>query len=305
MIKRVISFSNPAYLSLDNARMSIRKPDEDKPFAVLPIEDIGVVVIDHPRITVTAALLNALLGNNVAVITCGSNHLPVGLQLPLDGNTLQSERYKFQIDASLPLKKQLWQQTVQSKIQNQAAVLHSQRGVEVGNMIAWSKAVRSGDPENLEARAAVYYWKYLYPEFPHFSRKPDGESPNHLLNYGYAILRSLVARSLVATGLLPTLGIHHRNRYNAYCLADDIMEPFRPYVDWAVVDIVKKYEGIKPLKLEDTEIKREMLSIPVMDTIIDGKNRPLMNAVEVAAVSLSQCFQGTRKKIIYPAITIG
>ncbi len=304
MIKRVISFSNPAYLSLDNARISVRKPEEDKPFAMLPVEDIGVVVIDHPRITITAALLNSLLINNVAVITCTQNHLPIGMQLPLDGNTLQSERYKFQIDASLPLKKQLWQQTVQIKIHNQAAVLQSHRGIEVGNMIAWSKSVKSGDPENLEARAAVYYWKYLYPEFPHFSRKPDGESPNHLLNYGYAIVRALVARALVASGLLPTLGIHHRNRYNAYCLADDIMEPFRPYVDSAVVDIVKKYNGIKPLKLEDKDIKRDLLSIPVMDTIVDGKNRPLMNAVEVAAASLLQCFQGTRKKIVYPAIPL-
>ena len=216
---------------------------------------------------------------------------------------LQSERFTAQIDASLPLKKQLWQQIVQAKIANQAAILRSERHAETGNMQVWGEAVRSGDPENLEARAAIYYWRNIFPEFTRFSRNPDGDAPNSLLNYGYAIVRAMTARSLVGAGLLPTLGIHHHNRYNAYCLADDIMEPYRPFVDRRVIEIVRKY-GMDPesLSVTDRDIKRELLSLPVVDTVIDGKTRPMINAMEVTATSLCQCFQGKRRRLLYPVI---
>ena len=178
-----------------------------------------------------------LIDNNCAIITCGSNHLPVGLMLPLYGNTVQNERFRNQIDASQPLKKQLWQQTIQCKIANQAVMLKYATEELHNNMFIWSENVRSGDTDNMEARAAAYYWKTIFPDRPDFTRGREEAEPNNLLNYGYAILRAIVARALVASGLLPTLGIHHHNRYNAYCLADDIMEPYRPYVDRIVYDL--------------------------------------------------------------------
>lgn len=238
MIKRTLCFSNPAYLSLRNAQLVIKLPEVEKAdvsdsfkreaTTTIPVEDIGVVVLDNKQITITQGVLEALLENNCAVITCDSSHLPVGLMLPLCGNTTQNERFRCQLDASLPLKKQLWQQTVQCKIRNQAAVLQTTHGSVARNMLAWATDVKSGDSDNLEARAAVFYWRNLFADIPNFTREREGVAPNNLLNYGYAILRAVVARGLVASGLLPTLGIHHHNRYNAYCLADDIMSPTAP-----------------------------------------------------------------------------
>ena len=238
MIKQTLYFGNPAYLSLKDRQLVIRLPDKDQS-VTRPIEDIGVVIVDNKQITLTSGLIEALLGNNCALITCDSSHLPVGLMLPLCGNTTQSERFRHQLSASLPLKKQLWQQTISQKIANQAQVLKECFGVEVGNMVSWSKNVKSGDSDNLEARAAAYYWRNMFDDEDVFIRDREGEPPNNLLNYGYAILRAIVARGLVSSGLLPTLGIHHHNRYNAYCLADDIMEPYRPYVDELVVIFVR------------------------------------------------------------------
>lgn len=305
MIRRVVLFSNPAYLSVSNNQLVARTPDDDKPLTTIPVEDIGVIVLDNRQITITLGLLDLMLQNNVAVVSCDSRHLPVGLQLPLDGNTLQSERFKYQIEASQPLKKQLWQQTIQTKILNQKAVLNMFSDVETGNMDAWSRQVRSGDPDNLEARAAVYYWRNIFaPSIIGFVRDPDGDMPNSLLNYGYAIVRAMMARALVSAGLMPTLGIHHHNRYNAYCLADDIMEPYRPFVDIEVVNIMNDYKDVDDEDfVVDKELKRRLLSLPVMDTIIDGKRRPMINAIEVTATSLMQCYQGKRRKILYPIIS--
>ena len=234
MIKKTLFFGNPAYLSVKNSQLVVKRTDSDTQQEVVrtvPIEDIGVVVLEDRQITITNVALDALLQNNCAVITCDEKHMPAGMLLPLEGNTIQSERFANQIEASSPLKKQLWQQTVHAKIRNQASVLKRMSGVEVGCMLAWANDVKSGDSDNLEGRAAAYYWKNIFPSLPGFTRDREGEMPNNLLNYGYAIVRAVVARALVASGLLPTLGIHHHNRYNAYCLADDIMEPYRPYVD--------------------------------------------------------------------------
>jgi CRISPR-associated protein Cas1 len=219
--------------------------------------------------------------------------------LPLCGNTTQSERFRHQIEASLPLKKQLWQQSVQCKINNQASVLHSLRGEEVRCMRVWAKDVRSGDAENMEGRAAAYYWKYLFGQhIDGFTRDRDGVPPNNLLNYGYAILRAVVARALVTSGLLPTLGIHHHNRYNAYCLADDIMEPYRPYVDELVYNLVKN-KGL-PTDGLTREWKADLLVIPTLDVVISGKRSPLMVAVGQTTASLYKCFSGELRKIAYP-----
>lgn len=310
MIKKTLCFCNPAYLSLRNAQLVIKIPEIEKVDSLSedfkkaaevtrPIEDIGVVVLDHKQITITQGALEALLENNCAVITCDSQHLPVGLFLPLVGNTTQNERFRDQLNASIPLRKQLWQQTIQCKIKNQATVLKEFSSVETRCMEVWANDVRSGDPDNLEARAAVYYWKNLFSHIPDFVRAREGVAPNNLLNYGYAILRAVVARSLVSSGLLPTLGIHHHNRYNAYCLADDIMEPYRPYVDRLVYEITDHYGNENELS---KDIKAELLSIPTLDVVINGKRSPLMVAVSQTTSSLYKCFSGELRKIAYPAL---
>jgi CRISP-associated protein Cas1 len=263
-----------------------------------PIEDIGVVILDHPQITISHALIAKLLANNVALITCNATHHPTGMMLNLEGNTLQSHRWQSQIAATAPLKKQLWQQTVQAKINNQAALL-SLQAVEIGNMQKWMQAVKSGDAQNHEARAAVYYWKKLFTTIPNFERGQDGLPPNNLLNYGYAILRAITARSLVGSGLLPTLGIFHKNQYNAYCLADDVMEPYRPIVDKLILSIIHKYGIVQTL---ETHIKKELLQIPVLDVYIDGQTSPLMIGMQRTTASLVKCFEGTQRKILYPVL---
>lgn len=308
MIKKTLYFENPAYLSLRNAQLVIKLPDVENatvlPEALKkqseitkPIEDIGIVVLDNKQITITSGVLEALLENNCSVITCDSKSMPTGLMLPLYGNTTQNERFREQLNSSLPLKKQLWQQTIQSKINNQASVLKDCKEEEVKCMRVWAADVRSGDPDNLEARAAAYYWKSLFGDIDGFTREREGIPPNNLLNYGYAILRAVVARGLVTSGLLPTLGIHHHNRYNAYCLADDIMEPYRPYVDELVFQLVQKYGKNSELT---KEIKACLLTIPTLDVIIGGKRSPLMVAVGQTTASLYKCFSGELRRIVYP-----
>lgn len=310
MIKKTLYFGNPAYLSLKNAQLVIKLPEVEKndtlpeSFKVQtqvtkPIEDIGVVVLDNQRITITTGAMEALLANNCAIITCDQRSMPVGLMLPLSGNTTQSERFRDQIDASLPLKKQLWQQTIQAKISNQAAVLATCRKAEVGCLRAWAKDVRSGDPDNFEGRAAAYYWRYLFGlHIDGFTRDREGLPPNNALNYGYAILRAIVARALVSSGMLPTLGIHHHNRYNAYCLADDIMEPYRPYVDEYVFHLIQKH-GLPSEELPKAW-KAELLLIPTLDVVIGGKKSPLMVGVSQTTASLYKCFTGEMRKVAYP-----
>jgi len=307
MIKRSLYFGNPAYLSLKLGQLVIRKPEVkgDMPdfddagafrdvVKTIPVEDIGLVVLDCPQITVTEGLLESLLENNCA---CDKSHLPVGLLLPLYGNKVQTERYAEQIAASLPLKKQLWQQTVQCKIRNQAAMLKYVNGVDARNMLIWADSVKSGDSDNLEGRAAAFYWKTLFVDNPRFVRGAD-DIVNVMLNYGYAIVRAIVARALVGAGLIPTLGIHHHNRYDAYCLADDIMEPYRPYVDMLVLEIVE--EGV-PDEF-DIDVKRRLLELPVREVVMDGVRRPLMLAVSQTANTLRKCFSGELRKLVYPVM---
>jgi len=308
MIKRTLYFGNPAYLSMSNKQLVIKLPEVEKNDSLpdifknesvktIPIEDIGVMILDHKQITITHGLMESLLANNTAVITSDSNRMPVGLLLPLSGNTVQSERFRNQIDASLPLKKQLWQQTIQAKITNQAYVLNTMRGEVVKNMLKWATDVKSGDSDNLEGRAAAYYWKNMFPEIEDFTRGREGVPPNNLLNYGYAILRAVIARALVGSGLLPTFGIHHHNRYNAYCLADDIMEPYRPFVDKLVIEITESGEDISELS---TALKSRLFTIPVLDVNINGQRSPLMIAAGQTTASLAKCFGGELRKIAYP-----
>lgn len=295
MIKRVLAFENPATLSMNLQQLVVKKDDK---VTTIPIEDIGVVVLDNKQIVVTHALLSSLAKNNIAVVVCDDTHLPIGLQLPLDGNHIQSERFQEQISASEPLRKQMWQQTIQWKIRNQANVLALQ-GQENRNMKKWVLDVKSGDSDNLEARAAAYYWKTVFPSLPDFVRDTNEKGINSLLNYGYAIVRAMMARALVAAGLLPTLGIHHHNRYNAYCLADDIMEPYRPYVDKEVISIMQVDEQINEL----TSIhKQRLLLLPFVDVNIEGHRSPMMVAIQTTANSVQRCYSGDSRKIIYPEL---
>lgn len=295
MIKRTLYFGNPAYLKTTNEQLVIEMHDSGETKQV-PIEDIALLILDHQQITITQALIAKLLENNVALITCDITHHPVGLLFNLEGNTLQSQKFQAQVEASAPLKKQLWQQTVAAKIENQYRHLLCMQ-IECTYLYNLSGTVKSGDSDNDEAKAASFYWKRVFPDFLEFRRERYGPPPNNLLNYGYAILRALVARSLVGSGLLPTLGIHHRNQYNAYCLADDIMEPYRPYVDKIVYQMIRSNGNF----LEMTpNMKKELLSIPVMDVVMEEKKSPLMNAVQRTTASLTKCFEGTSRKLLYP-----
>ena len=305
MIKRTLYFSNPAYLNLQQEQLQIELPHlkalgEKESKKTVAIEDIGMVVLDHQQITITHGCMAALLANNAAIVTCNSNHMPTGMLLPIDGNHVQSERFRHQIEATQPLKKQLWQQTVQAKILNQAAVL-ANRNIAHANMLHWAKSVRSGDPDNYEARAAAYYWQNVFPKKVDFFRGRQGNPPNNLLNYGYAILRAIVARGLVCSGLLPTLGIHHRNKYNAYCLADDIMEPYRPYVDEIVLRIVDNGENFLEL---GTAIKSQLLGIASVDVHFEKATSPLMVGLQNTTASLAKCYHGLARKINYPLMKI-
>lgn len=296
MIKRTLYFGNPAYLKTTNDQLVVERPE--LPAHTVPIEDIGLVVLDHQQITISQALISKLLDNNVALITCNNTHHPTGLLLNLDGHTLQSQRFQDQLESSIPLRKQLWQQTVEAKIRNQAAAL-AQRNLENKYLMNLAGKVKSGDAGNLEARAALYYWDKFFPESLQFTRLREGAPPNNLLNYGYAIVRAMVARALVGSGLLPVMGIHHRNQYNAYCLADDIMEPYRPYVDLLVYQQVRNNGSFLELS---PAMKQEFLSLPATDVQIDWQTSPMMVAITRTTASLAKCFEGSTRKIVYPVI---
>jgi CRISPR-associated protein Cas1 len=294
MIKQTLDFSNPSYLSASNAQLIIKTSEKT---ITRPIEDIGVVILDNQQITITQNAIALLLENNVAIITTNSKHLPVGMFLSLDGNTLQSNRFQKQIEASEPLKKSLWQQTIRAKILNQAAIL-KQRGKDIKRLDFLANTVNSGDTNNCEAQAASYYWNLIFEDhIQDFSRSPEGEPPNNLLNYGYAIVRAATARALVGSGLLPTFGIFHKNQYNAYCLADDVMEPYRPYVDLAVLSL------LGDLSMELTsETKKHLLNILACDCYFEREKSPMLVALTRTTASLVACFEGKKKKILYPRI---
>lgn len=305
MIKKTIAFSSKVQLSYKLQQLVIKRENPVTGIAetvTRPIEDIGIIVIESEQVTLSSYLISRLLENNVGIIFCDAKHMPANMILPLQANTLQSEKSIAQIQASAPLKKQLWQQTISAKILNQGAVLNKVMGLNVGNMIKWSATVRSGDPENLEGRAAAYYWRNMFSDSEKFRRDKDGDDIiNVFLNYGYAILRAIIARSLVGSGLLPLIGIHHSNKYNANCLADDIMEPYRPYVDLLVADMVKNKHMTNGL---DKEAKKLLLTIPTLDVSFGKVNRPLFVAASITTASLAKCFTKESRKITYPRIII-
>lgn len=301
MIKRTIYIANPFYLSVSNNQLVLSQKEAkgiDKQLQqTIPFEDIGVLILDNQQITITQSVLQQVANYNIACITCNQNHHPALLQLPLDVNTLQQERFEAQINATEPLKKQLWQQTIKAKIKNQGLLLNK-LGFDLTAFNYLENEVKSGDTGNTESRAAVIYWKTIFSKLdPNFVRDRYAPYPNNFLNYAYAILRATVARSLVGSGLLPTLGIFHKNKYNAYCLADDIMEPYRPFADELVFNLLLQY----PNQLELTkDVKQKLLQIPVLDVVIDGNKSPLMVGLQKTTSSLAKCFGGESKKILYP-----
>lgn len=295
MLKRTLYIGNPAYLKLKDNQLQVYDPETQELKGSASVEDIGFLVLDHFQITISHQLMVQLQGNNVAIISCDAQHLPHGLMLPLYGHVEHSERLKAQLEVSEPLKKQLWKQTVEAKISQQMLLLKKLKK-EYEPMLQYLNNVKSGDSTNMEGIAAQYYWKHLFEDF---TRERMGESPNNFLNYGYSILRSIVARALVCTGLNPTLGIFHRNKYNPYCLADDIMEPYRPYVDELVVKLMQL--PIRPTELTK-EIKAEILKIATADVRMMQKERPLMVAVSSTTSSFYKCLKGEQRVLRFPTM---
>lgn len=293
MLKRTLFFSSPYYLSLKDCQLVAQSKDQ-LTNKTIPVEDIGFIVLDHPQISFSMKLVEQLNANNVSLVFCDSKHMPSSMLLNLESHSLQSELFRAQINASEPLKKNLWKQTIEAKIRNQAAHLEKQ-GHKAHELRAYAKSVKSGDLENREGLAARIYWSRLIGQG--FYRDRYGDPPNHLLNYGYILLRSAVARALVGSGLLPTLGIHHHNKYNAFCLADDIMEPYRPFVDQLALAVYGDYPDELFL---NKEMKARMLSLMAGDVWLDGTKRPLMVALSQTTASLGRCFNGENRKVVYP-----
>ncbi|MPQ76731.1 type II CRISPR-associated endonuclease Cas1 [Hydrogenovibrio sp. JE_KL2] len=282
MIKRTLFIGDPTYLHLQQKQLVLERDKEI--IASIPIEDIGFVVIDHPQILLTQGIINALAQNKVALITTDQKHLPTGLHLPLSGHSLHSKIIDAQANFSEARKGKLWKLVVKRKIQEQITSLELENKPTQA-LTRLVEKVKNGDPTNIEAQAAQYYWKHIF-QAP-FKRDPDGEEINALLNYGYAIARAATARALVGTGLHPSLGINHQNQYNAYCLADDLMEPLRPWVDTQVVN------WIKSLPTDETPhptqaFKADILSFLNQNCLSQNKKSPFINALSTYANSIKE-----------------
>ncbi len=292
MIKQTLMFTSPVALSLKYGQLVVKSLDDDKTLT-RPVEDIGFLVIDNPMISLTIPLLNELVANNVAVIVCDKKQMPQAMLQPLAGNTTLQETYKYQIEATTPLKKQMWKQLVEAKIRNQAALL-DRVGKEGKMLKPFYANVKSGDVDNREGAAARVYWSQLF-EYG-FKREREGDSPNQFLNYGYTILRAAVARALTGSGLYPAFGIFHRNRYNAFPLADDVMEPYRPFVDEVVHSLCQDDEVIDL----DKNVKSRLLRVLFADVKIGRMMRPLEVALSLTTASMVKMFKGDSQKLSLP-----
>lgn len=297
MLKKTILTENKSAITSKNNQLLIKSEIRE---SSIPIEDIGFLIIDHPEIYLSIPAMNLLVENNTSIIVCGKNHLPNGMFLNLNSHHIQQEIFKNQIEASVPLKKQLWQQTIIEKITNQGILLETISGNKNSFDFLASK-VLSGDSSNMEGVAAGQYWKSFFDTYDiNFRRERFGDYPNSFLNYGYAILRAATARALSGSGLLNTLGIHHKSKYNPFALADDIMEPFRPLVDEKVFEIMRTFDEQEL----NSKIKGELLRILTRTVYFKDEKSPLMVALQKTASSLQQCFSGERKKIKYPKLWI-
>lgn len=292
MLKKTLLLENKASVSTKNQQLVIKTESREN---TIPIEDIGFIVIDHAEIYISITAMNMLVENNTAVIICNTNHLPNGMFLNLNSHHIQQEIFKHQINASIPLKKQLWQQTIIEKITNQGILLEKIT-TNKNNFDFLATKVLSGDSSNMEGVAASFYWKSFFEH--KFKRERFGDYPNNFLNYGYTILRAATARALSGSGMLNTLGIHHKSKYNAFALADDIMEPFRPIIDEKVAELMEHYQEQEL----NTQIKAELLQILTRTVYFKDEKSPLMVALQKTASSLQHCYTGERKKINYPKL---
>jgi len=295
MIKRTIYIGNPAKIYVHLGQLKIDQNESGS--ASIPIEDLGYLIIDHYGVSITHGALEQLLENKVSVITTDSNHLPAGLFLPLVGSSTQTMNITAQIKASKPLQKSLWQQIIRAKIRNQG-LLFDYLNLPSDFLHNLCSKVISDDATNREAVAAKYYWTLLFDPL-RFKRHWEGKPPNNLLNYGYAVLRAIITRAIVSSGLLPQIGIHHHNEYDAFPLADDIMEPYRPYVDLIVHNITQEELDISVLR---PDIKRAILELPTIPVKMKKETKPLMLAASWTTASLQRCFAGKSKTILYPEL---
>lgn len=294
MIKQTLMFTSPVSLSLKDKQMVITFKD-NKDTVTRPIEDVGFVVIENPMVSITVPLLNELADNNVAVIFCDKKMMPKTMLMTLDGNTTQQESYKYQLNASLPMKKNVWKQLVECKIKNQSLLLNKV-GKDDGVLKPYYLNVKSGDSDNREGAAAREYWRLLFDDG--FKREREGLPPNGMLNYGYTILRAAVTRALIGSGLYPAFGVFHRNRYNAFPLADDIMEPYRPFVDEIVYHLY--YDGA--INELDSQTKRRLLRVLFSDVKMGKVTRPLENALSLTTASLLKMYKGESDKLSLPML---
>lgn len=293
MIKRTLEISSGATrLSVANGQLVIRR--DDMPDARVPCEDIGVLIIDHPATSYTQAVMTELTHHGAVIVICGSNHHPTAIVMPVEGNSIQTERQRQQIAAPLPIAKRAWQNLVSAKIKQQAAVLAWATGEDAG-LASMADRVRSGDPDNLEAQAAQRYWPRLMGA--DFRRLREGGGPNAMLNYGYAIIRASMARAICAAGLLPSLGVNHRNKYNAFCLADDLMEPYRPYVDWRVKEWMMSGQPMDDIGRPQ---KQALLGLLNETLLIGERKSPMLLAMHATAASLVNSFSDGKAKLALP-----
>lgn len=297
MIKRTLFFSNAVCLTLKNKQLVIQNKETREESSV-PIEDIGFVIIENNQVYISIPVINALAENNAAVVFCNEKHLPFSMNLPLDCNTIQNQLFTTQIESSLPIKKKCWKQIIEQKIKNQAKVLEKYK-IDSVKLKQYASDVKSGDSTNREAMAAKLYWDLLIDDVA-WVRTRYGAYPNNLLNYGYAILRAATARALIGSGLLPTLGIHHHNKYDAYALADDMMEPYRPYIDDEIIEYMKISEEPEELT---TEFKKKILTVLTRDVEIGKVTRPLMIALTITSSSLAKFFSGDAENLSLPEFT--
>lgn len=294
MLKRTLVFSNPINLSLKNLQIVIAYKDTPDEKITVPIEDVGVVVLEHQQISITLPLINALTDNNVQLVICNNKGMPSSMLLNLDVNVTQGQTLRNQINTGEVLKKQLWKQIVERKIRNQANLL-DKIGLDGNVLRPFYSNVKSGDTDNREGIAARIYFQELFGG--DFVRERDASGINALLNYGYIVLRATVARSLVSSGLFPALGIFHHNRSNAFPLADDIMEPYRPYVDEVVYDLNKK--GNTDLT---KEVKGELINVLYADTHFEKIVRPLSVGLSMTSSSLAKCYAKEISKLSLPVL---
>ena len=294
MIKQTLMLTSAVSLSLKDNQMVITFKD-NKDTVTRHIEDIGFVIVDNPNVSITIPLLNELADNNVAVVFCDRRQMPKSMLMTLDGNSTQQETYRFQIEASLPTKKNIWKLLVEGKIKNQALLLN--KVGRNGNVLKqYYSNVKSGDTDNREGAAAREYWNRLFDS--QFIRRREGEPPNNLLNYGYTILRAAVARALIGSGLYPAFGVFHKNRYNAFPLADDVMEPYRPFVDEIVYHLY--FDGAT--NELDNNSKSALLRLLFADVKIGKVTRPLENALSMTTSSLMKMLKGDNDKLVLPSL---